>query len=121
MKLRTWHFESLVVYAVLIGANSLAGSGWREWLGACAVALGWHHASVASRLAEAEERRITKDVPCYRWLTRYWVGKEVLWLAYFASMRSVSGLVGCLIFAVHPFWRRWYRQRFPVDWQPLSP
>lgn len=113
MKLRTWHLESAVVYAVLAAVNLSTGADALEWLGAVAVALGFHHASVSSRLAEAEAERPVPSVECYRSAVWYFVGKEVAWFAYFALKGSYSALVGCVVFALHPLWRRWYRKRFP--------
>lgn len=57
MKLRTWHLEGLVVASALAGAILTLGKAgdWREWVAALGVQLGFHHASVADRLREAEE------------------------------------------------------------------
>lgn len=103
---------------MLVGA--LVGSGnagdWREWLAAVGVQLGFHHASVASRLQEAEEARprSANSVECVRWLQRYWVGKELAWVGYFLATGAVSALVGCAVFILHPVWRRRYRARHPA-------
>lgn len=117
-RLRTWHMEAAAVYAVLVAVNLVTGADALEWLGAVAVALGFHHASVSSRLTEAEAARPVPSVECYRAAAWYWAGKEVAWFAYFALQGSYSALVGCLVFAVHPLWRRWYRARFPLG-RPL--
>lgn len=125
VRLRTWHMEALVVASALAGALVAFGkaSDWREWVAALGVQLGFHHASVASRLQEAEEDRPLRDtadraantqrVECVAWLQRYWVGKELAWVLYFLSTGAVSPLVGCAVFLAHPFWRRWYRSRYP--------
>jgi hypothetical protein len=127
VKLRTWHIEGLVVAGSLAGALFAFGKAgdWREWVAALGVQLGFHHASVANRLQEAEEGRVWQQlkaggigdyvahVQCVGWLSRYWVLKEIAWVAYFLSTGAVSALVGCGVFLVHPFWRRWYRGRFP--------
>lgn len=117
MRLKTWHMEASVVWGVLVSALVVSGrSGdWREWLAAVGVGLGFHHASVSSRLAEAEGERIVPSVECVRWLNRYWVGKEVAWVGYFLATGAVSALVGCAVFIAHPFWRRWYRTRWPRE------
>jgi len=59
MKLRTWHLEGLFVATALVGALFTFGKAgnWREWVAALGVQLGFHHASVANRLEEAEEER----------------------------------------------------------------
>lgn len=115
MKIRTWHMEGAVVALSLAGALITFGKAgdWREWVAALGVQLGFHHASVADRLREAEERRPISDhhVERVAWLHRYWVGKEVAWVTYFIATGAVSALVGCAVFLAHPFWRRWYRSR----------
>lgn len=123
MKLKTWHIEGAVVWLALLAALVASGKAgdWREWLAAVGVGLGFHHASVSSRLAEAEERNATPSVECVRWLNRYFVGKEVAWVAYFISTGAVSALVGCALFIAHPFWRRWYRARVPAERGMMAP
>lgn len=119
IQIRTWHVESLVVLSALAGALLISGRAgdWREWLAALGVQLGFHHASVADRLAEAETVRVEQGaghyVECVVWLHRYWVGKELAWVGYFLATGAVSALVGCAVFLLHPLWRRWYRARFP--------
>lgn len=117
MRLKTWHIEGLVVWSALVGALFAFGKAgdWREWVAAMGVGLGFHHASVSSRLAESEAARPVPSVECVRWLTRYFVGKEVAWVTYFVATGAVSALVGCGIFIVHPLWRRWYRH-----WKPMG-
>lgn len=113
--------------ASLVGALVTFGRAddWREWVAALGVQLGFHHASVADRLREAEELRVERQaqlgdmvplidhVECVAWLQRYWVLKEIAWVAYFLATGAVSALVGCVVFIAHPFWRRWYRERHP--------
>lgn len=120
MRLRTWHFEVALVALVLAATVMLTRGGAVEWLGAAAVLAGFAHAQVADRLAEAEAFRargfnlmvgLEPSVDCYRWQTRYLVGKEVLWFAFFVAHRSWSALVGVGVFLLYPLWRRWYRGR----------
>jgi len=113
--MKTWHLEAAAVYAVLIAVNVINDAHPREWLGAVAVALSFHHASIASRLAEAEERRMAGDVECVNHLGYYWTGKEVLWAIYFLLSGTYSALAGCAVFMVHPLWRRWYRRHYPIN------
>jgi hypothetical protein len=49
-------------------------------------------------------------VSCYRWSTRLFVGKEIVWLAYFTASRTYSALVGVLVFLAYPAWRRYWRR-----------
>lgn len=106
------------MWGALLLALVISGrwADWREWLAAVGVGLGFHHASVANRLQEAEQARpeSAHSVECVRWLTMYWVGKEVAWVGYFLATGAVSALVGCAVFLAHPGWRRWYRSRRPL-------
>ena len=128
MKLRTWHLEGLTVAVCLMGALFAFGRAgdWREWVAALGVQLGFHHASVADRLREVQEglnkhtgvlgsMPMTRahHVACVAWLQRYWVGKELAWVVFFLATGAVSALVGCAVFLLHPFWRRWYRGLYP--------
>lgn len=122
--MKTWHFETLVVATILVAVALCSGGGALELVGAGAVLLSFGHASVADRLAEAERERrayvqFSGDtdkhaVACHRWATRYLVGKEVLWLAYFVAHQSWSALAGVGLFLVYPLWRRWWRARHPL-------
>jgi hypothetical protein len=116
--MRTWHMEAVVVWGALAGALLLSGrwTDWREWVAALGVGVGFHHASVADRLKEAEDARPATApgrVECVRWLGRYWVAKEVAWVTYFLAIGAVSALVGCAVFLLHPVWRSWYRRHWP--------
>jgi hypothetical protein len=119
---RTWQAEMLVVAGVLTIVALASGGGWLEIVGASAVLLSFGHAQVADRLAEQEaERRAyvrfadldAHGVSCYRWATRYLVGKETLWLVYFVLHRSWAALAGVGLFLAYPVWRRWWRSRIP--------
>lgn len=121
--MRTWQAELAVVATVLAGVVIASGGGGLEWIGAGAVTLSFAHAQVADRLAEAERERRAYvrmegldelGVDCHRWATRYLLGKEALWLAYFALHRSWSALAGVGLFLAYPAWRRWWRRRRPL-------
>lgn len=112
--LRTWHIEGSVVAVVLVTVALASGGGALELLGAAAVQLTFHHASVSQRLAEREAARDRPSVECHRWAGRYFIGKELLWCAYFILHGSWSALAGVGLFLVYPIWRRWWRQRYPL-------
>jgi hypothetical protein len=123
--IRTWQLELTAVAAILVAVALGAGGGPIELIGAGAVMLSFAHAQVADRLAEAErERRAyvtfsdgdddVNAVACHRWATRYLVGKEALWLAYFVAHRSWAALAGVGLFLAYPLWRRWWRERRPL-------
>lgn len=98
-----------VVAAVLLTVVLITRGGWLELLGAGAVLLSFAHAQVADRLAELEGKREAPQVHCYKWATRYLVGKEMLWLVYFVLHHSWSALAGVGLFLAYPVWRKWWR------------
>lgn len=121
--MKTWKVEFAVVGIVLGVVVNLSGGGLIELLGGLAVLLSFGHAQVADRLAENERERQayagiagiqSHSVVCYRWATRYLVGKEALWLVYFVLHHSWSALAGVGLFLVYPVWRRFWRARKPL-------
>lgn len=113
MTVRTWHLETAVVAAVL-ATVALVSGGALELIGAGAVLLSFGHASVGERMREREAARTTPSVECHRWSTRYFVGKEALWLVYFVLHGSWSALAGVGLFLLYPVWRRFWRSRKPL-------
>lgn len=109
-----WQLELYAVSALLVGVWVATGNDLTEALGVLAVILTFCHAQVSDRMAEREAARTRPEVHCYRWSLRYFVGKELLWLAYFVLHESWSALAGVGIFLVYPIWRRWYRRYFPL-------
>ncbi len=114
MTVRTWHVELAVVAVILAAVALVTHGGAVELLGAGAVTLSFAHAQVADRLAERDAARARPSVACHAWATRYLVGKEALWLAYFVVHRSWSALAGVALFLAYPLWRRWWRAGHPL-------
>lgn len=112
--MKTWHFEMLAVGLVL-SCVALVRGGWHEWLATAAVLLTFGHANVAERMRERDAARSTPEVHCVAWLWRYFVAKEVLWIAFFLATASYAALAGCFVFLAFPLWRRWWRARNPLD------
>lgn len=111
--MKTWHIE-LSAVALILGAVAALSGGPVEWIGAAAVTLSFAHAQVADRLAEREAARKVAAVDCHRWATRYLVGKEVLWCAFFVLHHAWSALAGVGLFLAYTPWRRWWRARRPL-------
>lgn len=111
MKIHLWHIEAAAVAAVLSVVVVATGNSWREWLGAGAVFLSFMHGQVSRDLAVDQARRETPSVSCYRWAGRYFIGKEVLWFAYFLASQTWSALAGVVLFLVYPLWRRYIEGR----------
>lgn len=129
--MRRWPLELGVVGIALGATVALTGGDWRQWVAAAAVLAGFAHAQVSDRFAEAEAARARAleqwslaaspaaassgpSVRCWRWSLRYLVLKEVLWCAFFLSIRSWASLVGVAAFLLYPLWRAWYRRRHPL-------
>jgi hypothetical protein len=129
--IRTWQVELAVVAAVLLAVFLATRGGAVEAVGSLAVLASFAHGQVADRMAE--HARLTDELACgvcenagiprvaaralahcWRWSTRYFVAKELLWLVYFVAHRSWSALVGVGVFLAYPLWRKWWRGRVAV-------
>jgi hypothetical protein len=108
---KTWHIEHAVVIAVLLTVWLTTGHDEREALGSVAVYFGHACSSIGARFEEREAARAKPSVDCHRWYWRYYIGKEIAWFAYFVWSGAWSALVGCVLFALYPIWRRFYRAR----------
>lgn len=113
--MKTWQAEAVAVAVVLAAVVLATGGVAREWIGAAGVLGSFLHGQVSDRLAEREAARSAPAVACHRWAGRYFVLREVAWLAYFATGRCWSALVGCAVFLAYPTWRRWWRFRHPLS------
>jgi hypothetical protein len=107
--LPTWVWELSAAAGVLAVVSELGGGGLIQRLSALAVLLSFAHAQVASRLDEAEERRVERAVHCRAWLVRYLVAKEAAWVAVFGLTGAWPAVAGCALFLLYPLWRRWWR------------
>jgi hypothetical protein len=114
MKLKTWHYEHAVIVTVLAIVWIATGHEWRELLGSVAVYLGHGCSSIGSRMEEQEALRDKPSVECFRQYWRYYIGKEIAWFGYFVWSGAWSALVGCVLFALYPFWRKYWRKRHPL-------
>ncbi len=72
--------------------------------------------SVASRLEEAQPREAT--VQCVAWLRRYLFTKELLWVSTFLLSGLYPPIVGCVLFFLYPFWRRYWRKHRDAGRKP---
>jgi hypothetical protein len=112
--MKTWHFESLFVAIFLTAITYLTKNSFTEYIGCAAVWLTFNHASVSDRMAERQALKTKPDVDCYRMSLVYFIGKELLWLAYFLKTGSYSALCGVILFLVYPFWRKFWRKYHPL-------
>ena len=108
--IKTWMLEAWAVYMLLATTAWLTGSS--PWA-MVPVMLTFLHAQVSNRLREGVEAG--EPVVCSAWLDRYWVTKEVAWLALFASQGLWPAMVGCVAFSAYPMWRKVWRKYHPKE------
>jgi hypothetical protein len=107
-RLRTWHYETLVVMAAVAVVVIVSGGSPVEWCGWAALVLAHGRNSILARLAEAQEREDHR-VECARWARRYLLLAEACWAVYFVAHRSWAALCGVAVFAGYAQWRAWRR------------
>ena len=111
----TWQIEAAVVGAGLLGVLLFTYKNWYEFIGAIAVMATFMHGQVADRLAWSQQKRESRDVPCYKWLFRYYLTKEIAWFCYFVLLHAWSALFGAILFLIDPLWRNVYHRYHPKD------
>jgi hypothetical protein len=107
--------ERAFVATVLLTVTLTGRRGLADLLACAAVLLSFAHGQIADRMAEAQEARPVVDVHCYRQAARYWLAKEVVWIAYFITTRAYPAIVGCVVFAAYPSWRKLWRRVHPRE------
>ncbi len=116
MTLKTYHYENMVVMAVLVipffFADTIRST---EIIAALAVFLTFQHGVIADRMQERQAARETPDVECYWKSNLYFMGKEALWITFFFMTQSWAALMGAFVFFCYPFWRKSYRKHYPLD------
>ena len=115
-KLKTWHYEFVIVIFLLITITFLFANNFDNWLATLAVCLTFGYTQISDRMMEKQGAMITPDVDCYWKLVYYFWGKELIWIIVFLRYHSYASLGGCFIFAVYPLWRKFYRAKI----KPLS-
>ena len=110
MKIRTWHYEFLVVIFSLITITYLIANNVDNWIATLAVCITFGYTQISDRLMERQKVMQTPDVDCYWKLVYYFWAKEIVWIILFLKLHSLASLGGCFIFAIYPFWRKYYRK-----------
>jgi hypothetical protein len=114
-RFRTWHGELVFVALVLLMVWLCTDRQPIELVSVFAVLGSFAHGSVSERLREREAARVTPDVECHAWSTRYFMLKELGWCSYFVLRHAWSALAGVGLFLLYPAWRRWWRKRHPLE------
>lgn len=115
MHLKTYHYEGAFIFCILLIPFFFQEIRLSEIVATLAVFLTFMHASVADRLQEQQAIKDVPDVWCHHKLQRYFLGKEALWIIFFIMIKSWAALLGAVIFFLYPFWRKWYRKRYPLN------
>lgn len=102
--------EMAIVAVALFCTAALVMQSPIELIGALAVIATFGHIQVADRLHDYATTPGGAPVECHRWLTRYLLAKETLWILYFVLHASWSAILGAVLFLVYPLWRSWYRR-----------
>jgi len=114
---RTWHIEAGFVTSILVTSAAVQALPAGQWLGVAAVIVTFMSVQVSDRLEYSaqtlQEGGQEIVVHCYKWITRYLIAKEALWVAYFIYMGAWPALVGSGIFLLYKPWRRWLRKHHP--------
>lgn len=108
--MRTWHKELLVVSVVLIITTMWFANDAINWITTLAVILTFQHAQIGDRLQERQQVMDKPTVECYWKLNKLFAAKEVCWITAFLLMRNYAAIVGGVLFALYPLWRRYYRK-----------
>lgn len=112
--MKTWHYEILVVGAILCLTTLLFANDLVNWVTTAAILLTFNHAQIGDRLQEKQANMDRPTVECYHKLNKLFVGKEVLWIIAFILMGNWAAIVGSAMFALYPVWRKYYRRKYPI-------
>jgi phosphotransferase system glucose/maltose/N-acetylglucosamine-specific IIC component len=114
-RLRTYQKEYLFVLLVLAVPFFFAKTiRITEIIAALAVFFTFHHAQIADRMQEKQAAMVTPDVDCHWKSNYYFMVKEGLWITFFLLVKSWAALSGAIIFFLYPFWRKYYRKKYPM-------
>ena len=103
MRIRTWQKESAVMAIILASVTALHPT-LAEFVCAFAVWVTFMHGQVA----EEQGKLSMSSVSCYRWSRRYFVLKELSWIAFFVITQAYSAIIGSVVFLLYPLWRKLY-------------
>jgi hypothetical protein len=109
--MKTWHFEILIVAIILSMVTLFFANNIINWITLIAILLTFNHAQIGDRLQARQSAMIVPDIECYWKLNKLFIAKEVTWIVAFLLMGNYAAIVGSLLFAIYPFWRKYYRRK----------
>ncbi|MBX9939425.1 MAG: hypothetical protein K2Y32_09240 [Candidatus Obscuribacterales bacterium] len=98
--------EALLVAVALSSIAALSGNRLTDWLGGAAVFITFLHGQLSFDLQESQSKMPTPEVDNYRWTSRLFVTKEILWITTFAIAGCWPLCAGSILFATYPHWRK---------------
>lgn len=109
MRISTYIKEMLVVIPILCITTWINANNTVNWTMTAAVIATFCHAQISDRLKESQQIIANKTVKCYWKLNWYFGIKEILWITAFIMVHTYAAIVGSVLFALYPFWRKLYR------------
>jgi len=79
-----------------------------NWLSAIAVFGSFLYANTSHRMTELAKTTNASVTATAQWSERYWIGKEIIWIAVFFMNGIYPAILSSLIFICYPIWRRIY-------------
>lgn len=114
-KVKTWHYEAIVIGAVLIAQLFFTRFTYQEIICSLAVFFTFLHAQIADRMQERQAILETPDVHCHWKLNWFFTIKEFLWITFFLMTSAYAALTGAILFFLYPFWRKYWRRIKPLE------
>lgn len=111
MKIKTWYYEFAIVIALLSLVTYICANNMDNWIATLAVCITFGYTQISDRLAEKQKLLVDPSVECYWKLNYYFWSKELVWFILFIRLHSYASLGGCIIFALYPMWRKFYRSK----------
>jgi len=108
--MKTWVKEFIIMSIILILALLKFSDSLLNCLTTLAVLISLNLVQISDRLQERQGQMEVADVHCY-WKVNYLlVAKEILWITVFLITKNYAGVIGSVMFALYPYWRKYYRK-----------
>ena len=115
--MKAWHYEIFIVGLIISVVVFFTGNNLINWLTTIAILITFNHGQIGDRLQERQSKMDKPTVECYHKLNKLFAAKEILWIVCFLLMKNYAAIVGSVLFALYPLWRKYYRNKI----KPLNP
>lgn len=113
--MKTWHYELAIITIILSATTYFVANDLINWITTLAILFTFQHAQISDRLQERQKILDKPTVECYWKLNWYFGTKEVLWIIAFILMGNYAAIIGSVLFALYPLWRKYYRKKKPIS------